>query len=52
MKDYWQQKQGDGVKFTCTVPKKNSNKLRQLEAVAATPAEALQAVLQKMDQEP
>src|SRR5262249_54188769 len=52
MKDYWEQKYGDGVKFTCTVPRKNSNRLRQLEAVAGTPVEAVQAVLQQMEQQP
>jgi hypothetical protein len=51
MTGYWEQSQGDGYKFTCTIPRPNSTKIRQLEAIGATPAQAVKAVLDQVSRD-
>jgi hypothetical protein len=47
---YRQEKWGDGVKFTCTIPNRaNPNKARTYEAVAGTDVAALRLVLDQVD---
>jgi hypothetical protein len=50
MTDFSLDKLGDGVRLTCAVPKKNDpTRNRSYEAQAATAAEAVKAILAKID---
>jgi hypothetical protein len=49
---YQQETSGDGIKFLCTVPRKDTNRTRSFEAVAANELEAVKAIIEQIDNEP